>query len=287
MISKDTFFSKKRTLNFGGTLFDLSSPVVMGILNITCDSFYDGGRYTTEIEILKRCETILSEGASIIDVGAYSSRPGSENISEREEHSKLTTALKFIRREFPGAFISVDTYRSGIVRSVVNDFGIHMINDISAGDMDAEMFEVIAGLQIPYIMMHMKGTPQTMQQQTNYEHLIRDIIRYFADKTERARQFGIHDVILDPGFGFGKTTEQNYQLLSGLDEFRVFELPIVVGISRKSMIYKTLETTPENALAGTIAANTLALLKGADILRVHDVKEAMDTIKVLKAYKNS
>jgi dihydropteroate synthase len=287
MISKDTFFSKKQTLNFRGTLFDLSSPVVIGILNITPDSFYDGGKYTTEYEILKRCEKILSEGASIIDIGAYSSRPGAENISEEQELSRLAEALQCIRREFPEAIISVDTFRSGIASSVVNDFNVQMINDISAGLMDNVMIETIAGLKVPYIMMHMRGTPQIMQQQTDYEHLIRDILKYFAERTEKARQAGIHDIIIDPGFGFGKTVEQNYQLLSGLDEFRILELPMMVGLSRKSMISKTISSSPEHALAGTITANTLALLKGADMLRVHDVKEAVDSIKVVQAYKNS
>jgi dihydropteroate synthase len=286
MISKDTFFSKKRTLNFRGTLFDLSSPVVMGILNITPDSFYDGGRYTTESEILKRCENILSDGASIIDIGAYSSRPGAENISEEEELNRLSTALQYIRKGFQEAFISVDTFRSGIALRVVNDFNVQMINDISAGHMDAAMFETIAGLKVPYVIMHMKGTPQNMQQQTDYNHLIRDILHYFAERNEKARQAGIQDLIIDPGFGFGKTVEQNYQLLSGLDEFRVLELPVMVGLSRKSMINKIVGSTPEHGLAGTIAANTLALIKGADILRVHDVKEAVDTIKIVQAYKN-
>jgi dihydropteroate synthase len=286
MISKDTFFSKKRALNFQGTLFDLSSPIVMGILNITPDSFYDGGRYTTKETILRRCENILSEGAAIIDIGAYSSRPGAENISEDEELTRLTTAMQAIRKEFPDALISTDTFRSTIAYRVVNDFGVQMINDISAGAMDAAMFETIAGLKVPYIMMHMKGTPQTMQQQTNYEHLVADILRYFAERIEKAIDAGIHDIIIDPGFGFGKTVEQNFQLLSRLDEFRIFELPIMAGVSRKSMINKTIGSNPEGALAGTIAANTLALLKGADILRVHDVKEAVDTIKVVQAYKN-
>ena len=287
MISKDTFFSKKRTLNFRGTLFDLSSPVVMGILNITPDSFYDGGRYTTESEILKRCENILSGGASIIDIGAYSSRPGAENISEEEELNRLVTALQYIRKEFQEAFISVDTFRSGIAQKVVNNFNVQMINDISAGLMDTAMLETIAALKVPYVMMHMKGTPQNMQQQTTYKHLIRDILHYFAERTEKARQTGIQDLIIDPGFGFSKTSEHSFQLLSGLDEFRILELPVMVGLSRKSFISKAIDSTPEHALAGTIAANTIALQKGADILRVHDVKEAVDTIKVVQAYKNS
>jgi dihydropteroate synthase len=286
MISKDNFFSKKQALNFNGTLFDLSSPVVMGILNITPDSFYDGGRYTTETEILKRCELILSQGASIIDIGAYSSRPGAEDITEEDELNRLRFALNPIRKEFQNAFISVDTFRSEIAQRVVDEFGVQMINDISAGQMDIAMLEIVANLKVPYIMMHMQGTPQNMQHQTSYAHLIRDIMHYFAEKIAEAKQLDMHDIIIDPGFGFSKTLEQNYQLLSKLNEFKIFELPIMVGISRKSMIYKILESKPEQALAGTITANTLALLNGANILRVHDVKEAVDAVKIVKAYKN-
>lgn len=287
MISKDTFFSKKRTLNLSGTIVELSSPLVMGILNITPDSFYEGGRHTSDTDILKRCENILSEGGSIIDIGAYSSRPGAEHISQEEELNRLLPALTLVRKEFPDALISVDTFRSAVANAVVKDFGVNIINDISAGDLDELMFETVASVKVPYIMMHMKGNPQTMQQQANYTNLIKDILRYFSIKVEKARKAGIHDIIIDPGFGFGKTQEQNYQLLARLNEFRIFELPVLVGISRKSMVYKLLETTADNALAGTIALNTLAILNGADILRVHDVKEAIDTVKIVNAYKNS
>jgi dihydropteroate synthase len=286
MIFKDTFFSKKQTLNFRGTLFDLSSPVVMGILNITPDSFYDGGRYTTENDILKRCETMLSEGASFIDIGAYSSRPGAEEITEDVELKRILPALRSIRKEFPDALLSVDTFRFEIARRVVNEFGVQMINDISAGQIDTSMLENIACLKVPYIMMHMQGTPKNMQDQTAYSDFLGDIMQYFAEKVAKAWELGVHDIIIDPGFGFGKTLEQNYQLLSRLDAFRTFELPVMVGISRKSMIYKIIESNPEGSLAGTITANTLALLNGANILRVHDVKEAIDTIKIVKAYKN-
>jgi len=287
MISKDTFFSKKRTLNFAGTLYELSSPMVMGILNITPDSFYDGGRYTSDIDILKRCENILSEGGSVIDIGAYSSRPGAEHISEEQELDRLIPVLTLIRKEFPNALISIDTFRSNIAKTVVQDFGVQLINDISAGDMDESMLDTVAALKVPYIMMHMKGDPQTMHQQTDYQNLIKEILKHFAYKVEKAKKAGIHDIIIDPGFGFGKTLEQNYLLLSRLNELQIFELPVLVGVSRKSMIYKLLEATPDEALAGTISLNTLALLNGADILRVHDVKEAIDTVKIVKAYKNS
>jgi len=287
MISKDTFFSKKRTLNFAGTLHEFTSPIVMGILNITPDSFYDGGRYLTDDDILKRCETILSEDGTIIDIGAYSSRPGAEHISEEDELNRLLPAIQLINKRFPQALLSVDTFRSNIAKVVVQEFGVKMINDISAGDMDENMLETMAELKVPYVMMHMKGNPQTMQQQADYQSIIKEILRYFAEKLDKARKFGIHDIIIDPGFGFGKTIEQNYILLSRLSELRIFELPILVGISRKSMIHKLIGSEPGQALAGSITANTLALLNGADILRVHDVKEAVDTIKIVNAYKNS
>ncbi len=287
MISKDTFFSKKRTLNFAGTLYELSSPMVMGILNITPDSFYEGSRHVSDSDILKRCETVLFEGGDIIDIGAYSSRPGAVHISEEEELGRLGPALSLIRKSFPDALLSVDTFRSNVARAVVHDFGVQMINDISAGTLDEAMLETVAGLKVPYIMMHIKGDPRTMQQLTDYHDLVRDILKYFAEKVDQAKKAGIHDIIIDPGFGFGKTLEQNYHLLQRLSEFRIFELPILVGTSRKSMIYKLLDTSADKALAGTIAANTLALLNGADILRVHDVKEAIDAIKIVNAYKNS
>lgn len=287
MISKDTFFSKKRTLNFAGTLYELHSPMVMGILNITPDSFYEGSRQTSETAILKRCEAILSEGGEIIDIGAYSSRPGAEHISEEEELERLVTALKSIRKAFPEALLSVDTFRSSIANIVVKDFGVQVINDISAGTLDELMLETVAALKVPYIMMHIKGDPRTMQQLTDYDDLILDILKYFAQKNDTAKKAGIQDIIIDPGFGFGKTLEQNYQLLGRLNELQIFELPVLVGVSRKSMIYKLFETSADKALTGTISLNTIALLNGADILRVHDVKEAVETIKIVTAYKNS
>ncbi len=287
MISKDTFFSKKRTINFRGTLFDFSTPIIMGIVNVTPDSFYSASRTTSDTEILKRCEKVANEGADIIDIGAYSSRPGAINISEEEELNRLIPALTIIRKRFPYFLLSVDTFRSGVAQKVIDEFDVQMINDISGGEMDDKMFTTVARNKVPYIMMHMKGNPQTMQQNTDYKNFIKDIFQYFATRIDLAKREGITDIIIDPGFGFGKSLEQNYELLNRLDEFRIFELPILAGLSRKSMISKVVETDTNEALAGTIAANTLALLGGANILRVHDVKEAMDTIKIVSAYKNS
>jgi dihydropteroate synthase len=286
MPTKDTFFSKKRTLNLRGAMVEITQPVVMGILNVTPDSFYDGGSYIFEEQIIKRCEQILTEGALIIDIGAYSSRPGAEHISEEEELHRLNGALKPIRARFPDAILSVDTFRAGVARQMVENWNVQIVNDISAGELDLLMMETVADLRVPYIMMHMKGSPQNMQQNVSYDDYIYDLLRYFSIKVEKARQAGIKDVILDPGFGFSKTLEQNYQLLRQLSEFRIFELPLLVGVSRKSMIYKTINTDSANALAGTVSANTLALLNGADILRVHDVKEAVDAIQIVSAYKN-
>ncbi|HEX2936228.1 MAG TPA: dihydropteroate synthase [Bacteroidales bacterium] len=285
MVSKDTYFSPKQTLNFNGTLFELSSPVVMGILNITPDSFFDGGRYLDEKQIMERCKNMLSDGATIIDIGAYSSRPGATDISTEEEQERLAQALQPIRKSFPDAIISVDTFRADVARFVVQEFNVNMINDISAGELDPDMLETVASCNVPYILMHMKGTPQTMQQNTNYDNLINDIIRYLAQRINLAVQAGIKDIIVDPGFGFGKTIEQNFKLLANLGDFNIFQRPILVGLSRKSTVYKTLGTTPENALNGTLALETIALLNGANILRVHDVKETMEVLKLLDAYK--
>lgn len=285
MVSKDTYFSPKQTLNFNGTLFELSSPIVMGILNITPDSFFDGGRYLDEIQLMERCENMLSDGATIIDIGAYSSRPGATDISTEEEQERLAKALQPIRKSFPDAIISVDTFRADVARFVVQEFNVNMINDISAGELDPDMLETVASCNVPYILMHMKGTPQTMQQNTNYDNLINDIIRYLAQRINLAVQAGIKDIIVDPGFGFGKTIEQNFKLLANLGDFNIFQRPILVGLSRKSTVYKTLGTTPENALNGTLALETIALLNGANILRVHDVKETMEVLKLLDAYK--
>jgi dihydropteroate synthase len=257
----------------------------MGILNITPDSFYAGSRKQTEAEIERRIEEIVSEGGDIIDVGGYSSRPGALDIPEEEERERLAFALAIINRLCPAAVVSVDTFRAGVARYCVEEFGVAIINDIAGGELDAAMFETVADLQVPYIMMHMRGTPQTMQQYTEYDHLMEDIRRYFSEKVHQLRQMGVNDIILDPGFGFSKTLEQNYTLLRRLGDFGMFELPLLVGVSRKGMIYKVLGGTPGDSLNGTTALHTMALLNGADILRVHDVREAVEVARLVAEYK--
>ncbi len=284
MNSKDTFFSRKMTFNCRGKLLDFSIPRVMGILNITPDSFFDGGRYADEGQIAKRVDQLLSEGADIIDVGGYSSRPGAVDVDTGEELRRISIALKYIRKQYPDAVVSVDTFRSEIVKIAVEEFQADIINDITAGWADPAMFETVAKYKVPYIMMHMKGTPATMQVNPEYENLIDEIISFFRDRISKALASGINDIIIDPGFGFGKTIEHNYQLLRHLQVFSLFELPVMVGISRKSMIYKYLGITPENALNGTTVLNTIALLNGASLLRVHDVREARETIELYKVY---
>ena len=253
----------------------------MGVLNVTPDSFYDGGMYNNEKDILKQVDKMLIEGASFIDIGAYSSRPGADFISEELELQRIVPVVKSILKHFPETLISVDTFRSRVAESCI-DSGAALINDISAGKLDHSMLQTVANLQVPYIMMHMRGNAQTMQQQTNYDDLVKDIIFYFSERIAAAHALGIIDIIIDPGFGFAKTLEQNYELLSKLELFKMIEKPLLVGVSRKSMIYKLLETTPENALNGTTALNSVALLKGGSILRVHDVKEAMECIKLVE-----
>jgi dihydropteroate synthase len=265
----------------------LHPPLVMGILNVTPDSFYTGSRKQTETEIHSRIETILEEGGRIIDVGGYSSRPAAAEVSEEEEMKRLALALKIVNKHYPEAIVSIDTFRSGVARRSVEVYGAAIINDISGGELDAGMFRAIAALKTPYILMHMRGTPLTMQQFTTYDHLIVDIRKYFADKIYELELLGVNDIILDPGFGFSKTTEQNFELMHSLDEFALFERPLVVGISRKSMIYKTLDITSEESLNGTTVLNTLALLKGADILRVHDVREAVEAVRLVEQYTKS
>ena len=268
------------TINCNGYLLDLSTPVVAGILNITPDSFYDGGKYT-EIEKIKiRAEQIISEGATIIDIGAFSSRPGAEFISEKEELNRLIPVLGMLQKDFPETILSVDTFRSEIAKTAVNAFGVSIINDISAGNMDENMFPVIAELNVPYILMHMKGTPDNMQENAQYSDIIKDILMFFAEKIKFAKQIGINDVIIDPGFGFGKTLEHNYILLNELEKFKIVDCPILVGISRKSMIYKLLETNPANVLPASLALGMFALERGASILRVHDVKETVQVVEV-------
>lgn len=268
-------------INVNGRLLDLSVPQVMGILNVTPDSFYVDSRKQTETEIATRAQQILDEGASIIDIGAYSSRPNAEHISPEEEMKRLQTGLEVINRNHPGAVISVDTFRADVAEWSVKEYGVAIINDIAAGEMDEHMFDTVAKLNVPYIMMHMQGTPQNMQKAPHYDNLIKEVFLYFARKVEQLRELGMNDIILDPGFGFGKTLEQNYELMGCLDDFRVFELPLLVGVSRKSMITHLLNVPSEEALNGTTALNTIALTKGADILRVHDVKQAVEAVKMV------
>lgn len=272
-------------INANGKLMDLSEPQVMGILNVTPDSFYAGSRGVTNGYILDRCQQILDEGASIIDIGAYSSRPGAAEVSKAEEMERLRTGLELIRQHHPEAIVSVDTFRADVARMCVEEYGAALINDISAGQMDEQMFPTIARLGVPYVIMHMKGTPKDMQICPQYDHFLKEIFYFFSEKVQKLRDLGVKDIIIDPGFGFGKTLEHNYQLMNHLEEFKLFELPILVGISRKSMIYRLLDTNPEEALNGTTALNTIALTKGAHILRVHDVKEAMECVRIVQKMK--
>jgi dihydropteroate synthase len=269
------------TINCKGKIIDLSTPRVMGVLNITPDSFYDGGMYKNEASILKQVEYMLNNGATFIDVGAYSSRPNADHVSEEEELQRILPIVKLILNNFPETLLSIDTFRSSIAKACIAA-GAAIINDISAGKLDDNMLTTVAEIQVPYIMMHMRGTPQNMQSLTNYEDLVKDIIFYFSERITAARDLGIIDVIIDPGFGFAKTLEHNFELLSKLEVFKMIEKPLLVGVSRKSMIYKTLETTAKEALNGTTVLNTIALQKGASILRVHDVKEAVECVKLIE-----
>ncbi|TDU39362.1 dihydropteroate synthase [Gelidibacter sediminis] len=272
------------TINCKGELIDLTIPKVMGILNLTPDSFYDGGVNTKDAVILKHVEKMLNDGATFIDIGAYSSRPSATHISEAEELQRLLPILKLLTQTFPDILISIDTFRSEVAKQSIAA-GACMINDISAGKMDDTMLETVAKLKVPYVMMHMKGTPQNMQQQVTYDHLIKDILLYFSERIAAARALGLVDIIVDPGFGFSKTIAQNYELLKLLNAFKRLDKPVLVGISRKSMIYKLLEASPSEALNGTTVLNTMALQQGASILRVHDVKEAMECIQLTQQIK--
>lgn len=283
MPDKSTDFQQKYTLNAGGTPIDLRIPKVMGILNLTPDSFYDGGRADSVDAALRQTAKMLADGAAIIDAGAYSSRPGAPHISEEEELNRLLPVLEALIREFPGIVISVDTFRSGVARAAI-ERGAVMVNDISGGAADADMFATVANLQVPYILMHMKGTPQTMVREAAYDDVFEEVVRYFHEKVAALSALGVHDVILDPGFGFAKTREHSFALLDRLDDFcTLFRLPVLAGLSRKSMIYKFLNTSPEEALNGTTVLHTIALGKGAGILRVHDVKEAVEAIQLTQA----
>lgn len=270
------------TLNVGGKLLDLSQPQVMGILNVTPDSFYSASCKNTEQEVADRIIAILAEGGSMIDIGAYSSRPGADDITAEEEMDRLRSALRILRNIAADAVVSVDTFRADVARMCVEEYGVQIINDISGGELDARMFETVASLGVPYILMHMKGNPQTMQQQPHYDDLLSEMLRYFGTKVQQLHELGVKDIILDPGFGFAKTLEHNYELMNRLQDLRVLQLPVLVGVSRKSMIYRLLGLTPEEALNGTSVLNTLALLKGASILRVHDVKEAVEVVQIVK-----
>ena len=265
------------TINCKGQLIDLSTPKVMGILNITPNSFFDGGMYKNESEVLSRVEKMISEGATFIDVGAYSSKPSAEFVSEKEEIERIIPIVDSIIKHFPNALLSIDTFRSEVAKACIES-GAAIINDISAGLLDDKMLETIAKYKTPYIMMHMKGTPQTMQKFIQYDDIVKEILFYFSERIAAARHLGINDLIVDPGFGFAKTTEQNYEVFKKMDLFELFELPVLIGVSRKSMIYKTLNFSAEEALNGTTVLNAIALTKGANILRVHDVKEAMECV---------
>ncbi|HIY50281.1 MAG TPA: dihydropteroate synthase [Candidatus Barnesiella excrementavium] len=272
---------KPLSLNLGGELLSLSKPLVMGILNVTPDSFYAGSRTPEREQIAARVRQMVNEGADIIDIGAYSSRPQATDITPDEEMRRLATGLEIIRRLYPQAHVSVDTFRADVAARCVREYGVQIINDISGGELDPHMFETVAELKTAYILMHMKGSPQTMMQQTHYDHLIAEMLYYFAERIARLESLGVNDIIIDPGFGFSKTLDDNYRLMNRLDEFARIGLPLLVGISRKSMIYKLLGSTPDESLNGTTVLNTLALLGGAHILRVHDVKAAVETINLV------
>ena len=273
------------TLECNSKLLDLSTPAIMCILNLTDDSFYDGGQHNSIKKALLQTEKMLDDGAKIIDIGAYSSRPKAKHISHDEEWQRLEKTLQIINKEFPQAILSVDTFRSEIARRSI-DNGADIINDISAGNLDLEMFDIVTDLNVPYIMMHMQGTPQTMQDNPHYNCIEKEVVNYFLNKVKTLQQKGLSKIIIDPGFGFGKTLEHNYQLLNNLEELHTLELPLLVGVSRKSMVYKVLETDAKNSLNGTTAIHTLCLSKGASILRVHDVKEAVECVKLINFAKN-
>ena len=278
-MAKDTFFHKKVTLNAGGKLIDLSTPKVMGIINLTPDSFFADSRKQDIEAVLAQAGKMLNEGATFLDLGAYSSRPGAKDISAQEETDRLIPAVEAIAEIFPDAILSIDTFRSQVAEAAVKA-GAHIINDISGGELDENMFGMVAKLQVPYILMHMKGTPQTMTQHTDYEDVFTEVFDYFSTKYHQLIKLGIKDVILDPGYGFAKKAEHSYELIKRLQDFNVLQLPLLVGISRKRMIYNELGITAEGALNGTTALNAIALTKGADILRVHDVKVAVEAVKI-------
>jgi len=273
------------TINCTGKLVDLSTPKIMGILNVTPDSFYDGGVHNSEKKILDHVEKMLNDGAIFIDIGAYSSRPNAINIDEDEELNRVVPALELVNKKFPETIISIDTFRSKVAETCLNS-GASIINDISAGEMDKKMMKIVGKYNVPYVMMHMKGNPQNMIRKTNYDDMLKEIIKYFSKKINQAVSYKINDMIIDPGFGFAKDLKQNYDLLSNIDLLKILDKPIMVGISRKSMIYQSLKTNAKESLNGTTVLNTVSLIKGASILRVHDVKEANECIKLISALNN-
>jgi dihydropteroate synthase len=281
------FTGKPKYINVAGKLLDLSVPKVMGIINVTPDSFYKGSRVTEDKDIVTTASKMIEDGADILDIGGYSSRPNAADISPEEEKKRVLNAIRLIRRELPGAIISIDTFRSEIANEAVAGCGAHIINDISAGEADEKMFGVVCTLNVPYIMMHMQGIPGTMQNNPVYEDVVTDILIWFSPRIVRLQSAGVKDIILDPGFGFGKTAEHNFDLLRRLGDFAVAELPVLAGVSRKSMIWKTLGITPDEALNGTTVLNTVALQGGADIIRVHDVKEAVQAVLLIKKIKSA
>jgi len=279
--------ARPKSINAGGKLIDLSVPKVMGILNITPDSFYKDSRVTGDMEIIETAVRMVSEGADILDIGGYSSRPNAEDVPAEEEKRRVLHAIKLIRSELPQAIISIDTYRSEIAQEAVNQCGAHIINDISGGEGDKDMFRVVCELNVPYIMMHMKGNPRTMQDNPEYDDVVADILKWFSHRIVKLQASGVKDIIIDPGFGFGKTIKHNFEILKRPGDFAVAGLPVLIGVSRKSMIWKTLSVTPGEALNGTSVLHAVALLNGADILRVHDVREAVQAVRLIAMVKNN
>ena len=268
------------TINLRGKLMNFSVPKIMGILNITPDSFYDGGRYNSKEKIQRQIEKMIISGVDIIDVGGYSSRPGAKDISIEDELNRVIPVIEIIKKKFPETIVSIDTFRSRVASEAIIS-GADIVNDISGGNLDSNMFETVSKHKVPYILMHMRGNPENMMSKTNYENVTKDVCKYFSQRIDKAHSYGINDVIIDPGFGFSKTTQQNYELLNNLEFFKEFQRPIIIGISRKSMIYKTLNTTPDKALNGSSVLHTISLMKGANILRTHDVKEAVECVKIV------
>jgi dihydropteroate synthase len=285
--SAGKFLKRKNSINLGGELIEFSHPVVMGIINVTPDSFYDGGKLEDEKVLLAAVEKMVADGATFIDVGAVSTKPGAAMVSTKDELGRLLPAVHAIRKNFPEIHLSIDTFRSWVAVRVIDEIGPIIVNDISGGSLDSKMFETMGKMNVPYILTHIQGTPRTMQENPQYEDVVKDVSNWLSDRVKKLTKLGVKDVIIDPGFGFGKNIQHNYDLLNRLDSFKVFQLPVMVGLSRKSMIWKLLNCSPEEALNGTSVLNSMALLGGADILRVHDVKEAMESIKIYEALKST